>query len=208
MAARVAVVTQQPLLREGIVQALRSRRLFELAGLFGAEASASEIDSFLPDVAVVDLDLPVPDVCLLVAELTMLSAVRVLALSPCLEPTAAVGPLTAGASGFLCKDEVDGLGLAAAVGELASGGTVVSAAAHRAFTAGLRRESEPARALSRRELEILDLAAQGRSAVEIGRDLNVSASTVKTHLQRLYDKLGVSHRGAAIAEGVRRQLIS
>lgn len=61
--------------------------------------------------------------------------------------------------------------------------------------------------LTRRELEILQLVAGGRSSPEIGELLFVSTGTVKTHLKNIYRKLAVRDRGSAVAEGLRRGLI-
>ena len=61
--------------------------------------------------------------------------------------------------------------------------------------------------LTQRELEVLRLLAEGRSNAEIAAELYLSEATVKTHLQHLYEKLGVSERAAAVAEGMRRGLV-
>jgi two-component system nitrate/nitrite response regulator NarL len=61
--------------------------------------------------------------------------------------------------------------------------------------------------LSPRELEILRHIAEGRSAPEIARRIHLSPATVKSHLQSLYEKLGVSDRAAAVAEAMRRGLL-
>jgi two-component system nitrate/nitrite response regulator NarL len=61
--------------------------------------------------------------------------------------------------------------------------------------------------LSPRELEVLRLTAGGQSAPSIGRELHLSPETVKTHLKNVYEKLGVSDRAAAVAEGMRRGLV-
>ena len=58
--------------------------------------------------------------------------------------------------------------------------------------------------LSPRELEVLRLTAGGRSALAIGRDLHLSPETVKTHLTKLDEKLGVGDGAAAVAGGMRR----
>ncbi len=67
------------------------------------------------------------------------------------------------------------------------------------------RKDRPA--LSPRELEILRHIAAGRSAPEIGRRIHLAPATVKSHLQSLYEKLGVSDRAAAVAEAMRRGLV-
>jgi DNA-binding CsgD family transcriptional regulator len=61
--------------------------------------------------------------------------------------------------------------------------------------------------LSPRELEVLQLVAEGRSAPEIGELLFVSAGTVKTHLKNIYGKLGARDRASAVADALRRGLI-
>jgi len=62
-------------------------------------------------------------------------------------------------------------------------------------------------ALSNRELEVLQLVADGASNREAARLLFVSEASIKTHLQHIYDKLGVRDRSAAVGEGYRRGLL-
>jgi two-component system nitrate/nitrite response regulator NarL len=61
--------------------------------------------------------------------------------------------------------------------------------------------------LTTRKSEVLRLIAEGLSTPEIGNRLFISASTVKTHVKRLFEKLGVSDRAAAVAGGMRRGLL-
>jgi two-component system cell cycle sensor histidine kinase/response regulator CckA len=63
------------------------------------------------------------------------------------------------------------------------------------------------RTLSPRELEVLRLAAEGHSGPEIARDLVVSPSTVKTHFEHIYEKLGVGDRAGAVAYALRTGMI-
>jgi PAS domain S-box-containing protein len=72
---------------------------------------------------------------------------------------------------------------------------------------GSRRGPRPGSLLTPREHEVLTLAAQGLSAREISRRLTVSPSTVKTHLEHIYAKLGASDRAAAIAQAMRAGLL-
>jgi PAS domain S-box-containing protein len=75
------------------------------------------------------------------------------------------------------------------------------------FLAARRGELGP-RSLSNRELEVLQLAAQGHSAPMIAEQLMISPATVKTHFQHTYEKLGVTDRAAAVAEAMRTGLIA
>lgn len=74
------------------------------------------------------------------------------------------------------------------------------------FLARRRAELEPRR-LTQRELEILQLAADGTSGPAIAERLVVSPATVKTHFEHIYEKLGVGDRAAAVAHGLRIGLI-
>jgi DNA-binding CsgD family transcriptional regulator len=71
------------------------------------------------------------------------------------------------------------------------------------------REGTPlASTLTRRQLEVLGLAAQGRDGPAIAHALTLSPATVRTHFQNIYAKLGVRDRAGAVAEGFRRGLIA
>ena len=72
----------------------------------------------------------------------------------------------------------------------------------------LRRGHAERRGLTARELEILRHAADGKRGPEIARLLVISPSTVKTHFENIYDKLGVSDRAAAVAQALRAGLIA
>jgi two-component system nitrate/nitrite response regulator NarL len=72
----------------------------------------------------------------------------------------------------------------------------------------LRERVSAGPALTARELEILHLLAAGLSAPRIADELVIGTTTVKTHLANAYDKLGVTDRAAAVAEAMRRGLIS
>ena len=95
------------------------------------------------------------------------------------------------------------LAISDAVAAIARGETLTSPSVKPALVSELQRR----RPLTERELEILNLAAEGCSAHEAGRRLQLSQSTVKTHLRKAYAKLGVSDRAAAVAEAMRRGLI-
>jgi PAS domain S-box-containing protein len=79
-----------------------------------------------------------------------------------------------------------------------------------ARVASVQRRARPGtavRRLSNRELEVLGLAAEGNTGPQIATRLSLSPATVKTHFENLYEKLGVSDRAAAVAQGLRTGLI-
>lgn len=106
-----------------------------------------------------------------------------------------LGAIEAGAVGYLLKDappaEFISAVRAAATGATAMSGSVATRLMH--------REEEPANALTSRELEVLQLVADGRSNREIGATLFLSEATVKSHLVHINTKLGVRSRTSAVA---------
>lgn len=116
--------------------------------------------------------------------------------------------LAAGAAGFLTKD-ADRQAICDALVAAARGDTVLSSELQAGVASQIRAraQAEAGPVLTPRELEVLQLAAGGRSAPAIARQLVVSPTTVRSHLQNVYEKLGVSDRAAAVAEAMRRGLL-
>jgi two-component system, NarL family, nitrate/nitrite response regulator NarL len=115
--------------------------------------------------------------------------------------------LQEGAAGFLPKESTRSE-LVAAVLRCAKGKDVLAPELAAGLAAEIRRRNEPdVPALSPREREVLKLIAGGSSIPAMAKELFLAPSTVKTHVQRLYEKLGVNDRGAAVAEAMRRKLL-
>ncbi|MET9620612.1 MULTISPECIES: response regulator transcription factor [unclassified Streptomyces] len=109
----------------------------------------------------------------------------------------------AGASGYLLKDAPPEE-LAAAVRTAAAGQSALApAVAHRLMD----RMRTPAEALTKRELEVLQLVGEGLSNQQISKRLFLSQATVKSHLVHVFAKLGVDSRTAAVAAATARRLI-
>ncbi|GAA3377383.1 response regulator transcription factor [Streptomyces sannanensis] len=109
----------------------------------------------------------------------------------------------AGAAGYLLKDAPPEE-LAAAVRTAAAGQSALApAVAHRLMD----RMRAPAEALTKRELEVLQLVGDGLSNQQISKKLFLSQATVKSHLVHIYAKLGVDSRTAAVAAATARRLI-
>jgi two-component system nitrate/nitrite response regulator NarL len=98
--------------------------------------------------------------------------------------------------------------LLGALRSVAAGEVVIPRSLHAGLAQEIRaRGAEAPPALSLRELEVLQWIAAGASVPEIGRRLHLSEGTVKTHIQRLYTKLDVSERAAAVAVAMRHGII-
>ena len=107
-----------------------------------------------------------------------------------------LGAIEAGASGYLLK-ETPPAEILAAVRAAAAG---QSALAPAVVTRLMSRVAAPAQQLTAREAEVLALAAEGQSNKEIGRTLFLSEATVKSHMARIFSKLDVASRTAAVAK--------
>jgi two-component system, NarL family, nitrate/nitrite response regulator NarL len=205
---RVFVADDHPLFRGGLIEAINRRPDLELAGQAetGTEA-LEEIRKLQPDVAVLDMKMPALDGMEVMRALASEElATQILFLSAYLESTTVYEALEIGASGYISK-ESDADAVCDAIASIAEGKTIIGpeTAGAIAEEIRLRARAEHA-ALSNREREILTLTAEGHSAPDIAEQLYLSPATVKTHLQRIYQKLGVSDRAAAVAEAMRRGL--
>jgi len=206
---RVLIAEDHPVYRQGLAQAVQQRLDLELVGEAsnGLEALES-IRRLEPDVAVLDMKMPALDgmeVMRVVAEEELAS--KVLFLSGYLHGEAVYHAIESGAGGYLSKDS-SAEEICDAITAVAAGQTVLGTDTHDAIAREIRvRSPATASALSAREREILMLTAAGHSAPDIAAKLYLSPATVKTHLQRMYQKLGVGDRAAAVAEAMRRGLL-
>jgi two-component system nitrate/nitrite response regulator NarL len=206
---RVLVADDHPLFLFAIAHSIETRAELELVAQAktGSEAIAAALET-RPDLAVLDVEMPD------LSGLDVLEALRregldtrVLFVSGSLDASIAYQLVEAGAAGVLDKSAMpDEIG--DALIRIAQGETVLAPEVQAALMQAVRdRRERPATVLSPREAEVLRFLADGLSAPQIARELHLSPSTVKTHLQRLYERLEVSDRAAAVAEGMRRGLI-
>jgi two-component system nitrate/nitrite response regulator NarL len=132
---------------------------------------------------------------------------RIAFLSAYLDAPVVYTAVAGGAAAYLSK-EADRQEICDAITAVARGQTIFAPQVQAGIAQEVRMRREDDRpALTAREREVLELTAGGRSAPQIAEQLFLSTATVKTHLQRLYEKLGVSDRAAAVAEAMRRGLL-
>jgi two-component system, NarL family, nitrate/nitrite response regulator NarL len=206
---RVLIADEQPIYRSGLAHEIRQRPGLELVAEAGDGAAAVKLArEHAPDVAVLELRMPRLDGVGAVQALRTAGCVtRVLILSASRRRESLYDALTAGANGYLTKDAA-GSEVCDAIQTIGSGRNVIDRSMQDALLTELQlRQGSSSHALSPRELEVLTLTAEGLTSVEIGARLFIGSSTVKTHLQRVYGKLGVADRAAMVAEAMRRGII-
>ncbi len=202
----VLLVDDHELIRQGL------RRAFEREEDFDVVAEASAVEEALtlarqhaPEVIVVDVRLPDGNGLDLVRSLRKQSAsTGIVVLTMYAGDEQLFAALDAGASAFVAKD--------------APAGDVVAAARHAAATptafaaadlaAAMRRRITPSGPqLSPREREVLALLAEGLGVAAISKKLYISESTTKTHVSKLYEKLGAGNRAQALMAALRLGLL-
>ena len=206
---RVLVADDHPLYREGVVRALSASGQVEIvAEAEDGRAALAMIQEHLPDVALLDYKLPELDgVAVTHAVVREQLPVRVLLVSAFTDSGVVYKALETGAAGFISK-EARREQIVDAVLACSRGENVVPPDVAAGLVSEIRlRRNDDRPSLTQREHEILSLIAAGKSLPEIARELFLGVTTVKTHVQHLYEKLGVSDRAAAVAEAMRRRLI-
>jgi DNA-binding NarL/FixJ family response regulator len=206
MATSVLLVDDHELIRHGLAGAFTRDSAFAVAGQAGTIADALSLAATSqPDVVVIDLQLPDG------SGLDLVRALRkdrkdqgLVVLTMYAGDEQIFAAMDAGASAFVGKD--------------APSTDVVGAARHAAvaplsFTcAGLpeamiRRMSSATPRLSDRERQVLDLLADGLGVAAIAGKLYISESTAKTHIAKVYEKLGAANRAQALVAAMRAGLI-
>lgn len=206
---RVVVGDDHPLFREGVVRALTGSGQIEVVAEAEDGAGAlALIREHLPDVALVDYRMPELDGTQVAAAVRRDELpTRVLLLSAHDDAAIVYHALEEGAAGFLSKESTRAE-LVSAVLDCARGRDVVTASLTTGLAGEIRKRAQPAGpSLSAREREVLRMIAAGLTVPTIAKQLFLAPSTVKTHVQRLYEKLGVGDRAAAVAEAMRRGLL-
>ena len=208
---RVLVADDHPLTREGIKVALAQDECLELVAEAGDGEEAVKLASALqPDVVLMDVRMPrLGGIRATQAILRAVPSTRVVILTV-EEAQARLGEaLQAGAAGYLLKN-IGAAELARAVRLTAQGHAVVHPTLTRQFLDEIRRLTRGVNAspsLSAREVEVLQMIAYGATNREVGEALNISPQTVKTYLERIFNKLGVSDRTRAVAVALKHGIV-
>ncbi|MZG06690.1 response regulator transcription factor [Streptomyces sp. SID5614] len=202
---RLLLADDHPVVRAGLRAVLDTEPGFRVAGEAATAEEAVALAAGGFDVVLMDLQFGA-GMHGAEATATITAAAdgpRVLILTTYDSDADILAAVEAGASGYLLKDAPP-QELAAAVRTAAAGRSALApSVAHRLMD----RMRTPAEALTRRELEVLQLVGEGLSNLRISKRLFLSQATVKSHLVHIYAKLGVDSRTSAVAAATARRLI-
>jgi DNA-binding NarL/FixJ family response regulator len=199
----VLLVDDQDLVRSGLRRILRRKDGFVIvAECSDGDEVPDAVARHRPDVVVMDLRMRRVDGIEATRLLCADSGPPVLALTTFNDDELLSGVLRAGASGFVLKDS-SAEELIRAVQAVARGDSYLDPAVTARVLTTYRKAAEPLRNgasidLTARELDVLTLIAKGRSNSEIADELCISGVTVKSHIGRIFVKLNLRDRSAAI----------
>jgi DNA-binding NarL/FixJ family response regulator len=209
MTMRILIVDDHPITRDGLRTALSLTDDVEVVGEAASGEEAIEaVEDSKPDVIFMDVRMP---------GMNGIQATRVIRerhpetkviLFTVDESRASISEaIQAGVSGYLLKDV--GVGELVNAARLAmQGKAVIHPALTQAFIEEVRLvDRKPEAPLSPREIEILQQVAYGSTTKEVADSLGISFHTVKTHLERIFEKLGANDRAQAVAIAIRQGLV-
>lgn len=197
---RVVVVDDHPVVREGLAAVLGDELDFEVVGQFeSAEQALEEVEQLEPDVVMIDIRLPGmngTDGCAALREKR--PGLRVVALTSLANESTMLAAFTAGAKGFAVK-ESDPEVLRHAVRAVMKGGIYIDprVAGRLVALATKGRRAKGPHGLTLMEMRVAELLPRGMTNHQIGRMLDISEQTVKTHMRNLMRKLGANDRAQA-----------
>ena len=206
---RVLIVDDHPVTRDGLRAALGTAEDLEIVGeAASGEDAVKAVGELTPDVVFMDVRMPgMSGIEATRAIRTEHPETRVVLFTVDESRASIAEAIQAGVSGYLLKDVgVDELINAARLA--VEGKAVIHPSLTQAFIEEVQLVERKAEApLSRREIEILQKVAYGATTKEVADQLGISPHTVKTHLERIFEKLGANDRAQAVAIAIRKGLV-
>jgi DNA-binding NarL/FixJ family response regulator len=206
---RVLIVDDHPVTRDGLRSALSTSNDIEIVGeATNGQEAVEAVKELSPEVVFMDVRMPGMDGLEATRVIRDIAPDTKVILFTIEESRAAIADaIRAGVSGYLLKD-VSATELIQAARLALEGKAVIHPTLTRAFIEEIQYVETPRETpLSRRESQILQKVAYGATTKEVAHDLNISPHTVKTHLERIFEKLGANDRAQAVAIALRKGLV-
>jgi DNA-binding NarL/FixJ family response regulator len=203
---RILLVDDHPVVRHGLRGMLDAEADLSVVGeASSGDEGVTRAAELMPDIVLMDLRMPGGDGVEATGRiLARLPRTRVMVLTTYESDRDILRAIEAGACGYLLKDASPAQ-LAEAVRAAARGETVLAPSVASTLVRQMRSPAPPA--LSARETEVLRLVARGLTNADIARQLYIAEATVKTHLLRIFNKLDVADRTAAVTTAMSHDLI-
>lgn len=209
---RVIVVDDHSFYRAGLTRLLRASGVDVVAEAPNGDQALLEVAAHAPDVVVMDLNMPGISGIEATRRLVETSpSTKILVLTVSADEADVTGAILAGASGYVLKDgPVEEV--VAGIRAVTAGHSLISPRVASFMLDHLRESTAEVQELagtrlSRRELEVLGLLAEGRANQEIADELVISQSTVRNHISSILLKLQVDNRVQAAVRAVRQGLV-
>ncbi len=209
---RVLIVDDHLIIREGLRLIFDTVSEIELVGeAVNGQEGLAQVDALNPDVVLMDLQMPVMDGITAIESLRRSHpGLAIVILTTYKEDDLMLRGLKAGARGYLLKDS-DRETLVDTIRAAASGQTLLSPEIlQQVLNAQDEKPTQktPVESpLTDRELEVLQMVAEGARNKEIAYQLNITERTVKAHLSHIFQKLNVDSRAAAVATATRSGIL-
>ena len=204
MAIRVSIIEDDDWIRENLAREVSRTSGFTCAGAYAnGEDALARIPGNVPDVALMDINLPKMDGIECVRQLkALVPSVQILMLTVYEDSDKIFNSLLAGASGYLLK-RTPQADIIAAIAEVHRGQSPMTGHIARKVVQYFNQRGyahQEVERLSKREREVLDHLAQGNAYKEIADVLSLSIDTIRMHIKGIYGKLHVHSRGEAVAK--------
>jgi DNA-binding NarL/FixJ family response regulator len=192
---RIVVVDRRSLVAEGLARIVAGGHGIDVASVVPEPSAAATIAAHRPDLVLIGVGPePRPALTLAAGLAARLGGGAIVLIADALSPQLVTGVVDHSLGGLLLTDHLAG-DLADTLRQIARGQTVLPAG----WQAQLAPPAlGPLHALSARQLEVLELLAEGCSYEEIGARLFISVNTVKFHMRSIFERLGVRNRMAAV----------
>ena len=204
--ARLCIVEDNEHVKEGYELLLSSHERYVVAGSYTTmEAAIKRLGYDKPDVVLVDVDLPGMNGIEGIKRMReKRPSTRFLVITVHENSDTVFEALVAGAIGYITKNS-DYHRVVDALDEVLSGGAPMSTHIARMVVQSFRASEQSP--LSKRETEVLNHLAQGKTYHAIADDLFVSTETIKSHIKNIYEKLQVNNKADAIVLAMKKKLI-
>ena len=209
MGLKILIVDDHPMVRMGLGFMLRERANLKTEEATTAEEAIAKVKQDPPDVVMLDIRLPDRsgvETCRMIKEIT--PETKVIMITSFTDEEALFSSILAGANGYFLK-RVAPEELLSAIYKVCQGESVIdsqfTASVFKKLRQGFNTEDDPKTQLNRREQQMLELIAKGRSNKDIAEVLFLSPRTVKNYTSIIFKKLGVNNRAEAAAFAVKQK---